>query len=235
MTRSKRTLRAAFEDPRSKLYIVTNDVLAVATIVSVLALVLETVEALAPYQAVFDTVEYATVALFTVEYIGRLVSAKSKLRYVFSFYGMIDLLAIVPSYLALANLTFLKTGRAFRIIRFLRLLRLAKLARARKPQSVYALNIQIYLTALVTALLILGTLLFVFEGGSEYARDIPSAMFWTLSVILGGIEFQQPHTAAGTAILVVTRFTSLILLGLLISIGAVITRKLLTGSEKDDV
>lgn len=228
--------RDAFENAGSRTFTLANDVLAVATVISVLAIVLETVESFSPYHSLFKVIEYTTVALFTAEYLGRLWIAKNKLRYVFSFFGLIDLLAIIPTYLSIGNLTFLKTSRALRILRFLRMIRLAKLARMRRrdaAQSVYSLNIQIYGLALLIALLVLGTLLFIFEGHQSPAQDIPSAMYWAFKIILGGIPYDQPHTTIGTGILIAARFTSMILLGLMLSLVGTMTRKILTGSEKD--
>ncbi len=228
-------LRKHLDDPKSKSFALVNDVLAIATIVSVLALVLETVPALNIYQRVFTVIEFGTVVLFSAEYLGRLYAAKSRIRYVFSFYGIIDLLAILPSFIGLANLTFLKATRALRILRFLRILRLAKLARIKKDgtDSIYVLNIQIYLTALGSALLLLGSLFYILETGHPLAASIPSAMYWVFLVILGGIPYEQPHTELGQALLIMTRFLSLILLGLLVSLTATMMRKALIGSEKD--
>lgn len=237
MKRARILLRNAFDDANSRLFSIVNDILALATLLSVIAIILETVEALAPYDLVFKAIEYGTVVLFTLEYLGRLAVAKSKPGYIFSFFGVIDLLAIIPTYLALGNLTFLKTARSLRILRFLRMLRLAKLARiGEKPggaQSLYRLNIQIYAVALTTALLVLGSLLFLFEGDKPYARDLPTSMFWAFKAVLGGLPYPQPETAAGTAVLVLARFASMILLGLMLGLVGTLTRKALIGSEKD--
>lgn len=233
--RIKTKLHKLLDDPKAKGFPIINDVLALATIVSVLALILETVESLAPYHDILKTIELVTVALFTAEYFARVYAAKSRARYIFSFYGMIDLIAILPTFIGLANLTFLKATRALRILRFLRILRLAKLARVKRDgtQSIYILNIQIYLTALVTALLVMGSLFYIIEHGHAYAKDIPSAMYWVFLIILGGIPYEQPHTTLGHIVLIATRFLSLILLGLVVSLTATMVRKALIGSEKD--
>lgn len=237
MARTQTLLRHAFDDANSRLFALVNDVLALATLLSVVAIILETVSALSAYETVFKAIEYATVALFTLEYMGRLAVAKSKAGYALSFFGIIDLLAILPTYAGLGNLTFLKTARSLRILRFLRMLRLAKLARIGDkpggPQSLYRLNIQIYAVALTTALLVLGSLLFLLEGDKPYAKDLPSSIFWAFKVVLGGLPYQQPETTAGTVVLVLARFASMILLGLMLGLVGTLTRKVLTGSEKD--
>ncbi|HYD93233.1 MAG TPA: ion transporter [Candidatus Paceibacterota bacterium] len=238
MASLRTTLRNTFENQKSPAFVITNDILALATLVSVLALVLETVAAFASYQPIFNVIEYATVALFTAEYLGRLYVAKSRFKYAFSFFGIIDLLAILPSFIGMANLTFLKTSRSLRILRFLRILRLAKLARKGKKHpsnsSIYVLNIQIYFTALLTAILIMGSLLYLTEGHHAYAKDLPSAMYWTLSVILGGLSYERPTSTIGVTLLIACRFLGLVFLGLIVSLTGTLMRKVLIGSEKDN-
>ncbi len=226
----------ALENPKARFFGITNDFLAFTTILSVLAIVLETVHSLAQYHIIFKTVEYAATALFTIEYLARLHHAQYKIKYVFSFFGIIDLLAIIPTYLGLGNFTFLKTARSLRIIRLLRIVRLSKLAKLKKKEgtsSLYTLNIQIYAITLVTAMLVLGTLLYIFEGYQTYAKDIPSSMYWVFKAIIGGMSYSQPETTGGTVVLIFVRFCSMILLGLMLSLVGTIMRKLLIGSEKD--
>jgi voltage-gated potassium channel len=212
--------------------------LAVATFVAVLIVALETLPSLASYQPYFNWAEYVLVAIFGIEYLVRIYQAPSKPKYIFSFFGLIDLIAILPSLLGFSNLTFLKAGRAVRIIRLLRMLRLAKLSKSKKkdsaPQSVYLYNIEIYVVALTIATLLLGSLFYIFEHSQAAGSSIPSGMYWSLKVILGGIAYPQPETFGGSVTMVLTRLTSLILLGLLINLAGTIMRKVLTGSEKDN-
>jgi voltage-gated potassium channel len=225
----------ALENPRSRFFGLTNDLLAFATIISVVAIVLETVAVFDPYHLVFKALEYGVTILFTVEYFARLHKAEHKVKYIFSFFGIIDLFAILPTYLGLGNFTFLKTTRTLRIVRLLRIIRLAKLTKLKKKEvsSLYTLNIEIYAITLVTAMLLLGVLFYIFEGHQAYAQDIPSAMYWVFKAIIGGIAYQQPATTGGTIVLIFARFCSMILLGLMLSLVGTILRKLLIGSEKD--
>lgn len=238
MASARKTFRDLFENEKSPSFTIANDVLALATILSVLALVLETVEGFSAYEQLFNVIEYGTVALFTAEYLGRLYAAKSKPAYIFSFFGIVDLLAILPTFIGLTNLTFLKTTRALRILRFLRILRIIKLARKGrghpKEDAVFFMNVQIYAVALVTALLILGSLLYVLEGGQSYAKDLPSAMYWVFSIILGGLSYERPVTTTGSILLITCRFLGLIFLGLIVNLTRKMMQKLLTGSTKDN-
>ncbi len=226
----------ALENPKSRCFGITNDVLALATVISVLAIVLETVTTFTPYHNIFITIEYISTLLFTLEYVARFKHATVKSRYVFSFFGLIDLFAIAPTYLGLGNFTFLKTARAFRIIRLLRIIRLTRLSNLKKKEgtsSLYMLNMQIYGITLVTAILGLGTLFYFFEGSQGYAQDIPTAMFWVFKAIIGGVSYPQPVSTGGIVVLVLARFCSMILLGLMMSLVSTLMRNLLTGSEKD--
>lgn len=238
MATLRKSVRDLLENEKSPGFALANDVLAFATLLSVLALVLETVEGFAPYHSVFKAIEYGTVALFTLEYLSRLYVAKSRLGYACSFFGVVDLLAIIPTFVGISNLTFLKTTRALRILRFLRVLRIAKLARRGKKhpsgEAVFLLNVQIYAAALLTALLVMGSLLYVMEGHQSYAKDLPSAMYWVLSIILGGLSYEKPVTTTGSVILILCRFLGLIFLGLIINLTRKFMKKVLTGSEKDD-
>jgi voltage-gated potassium channel len=157
------------------------------------------------------------------------------LAYVFSFFGIIDLVAILPSFLGLSNLTFLKSVRAVRIIRLLRILRIAKFSRARGKRastSVHKINLEIYLVTFALMVLVLGCLFYIFES-HESAKDIPSGMFWAFKAILGGIDYPQPETTGGAVTLILTRFTSMILLGMMLSLVGTMIRKVLIGSEED--
>lgn len=225
------------ENPKSRFFVLVNDILALTTLVSILAIVLETVASLAVYLPIFKTIEYTATIIFTIEYGLRFWVAPKKIRYIFSFFGLLDLIAIVPTYLGLGNLSFLKASRSLRILRLLRMIRLAKFARVKRRKdgasSLYKLNIEIYTIALCIAVLGLGTLFYIFEGSAAHAADIPAGMFWAFKVVLGGIPFVQPTTTGGLITLIAAAFTSKLLLGLLIGLLGPMLRKGLIGSEKD--
>ena len=224
-----------FDSPHHPAFRFINHILALTTLVSVAIVALETVSSLARYQPIFTALEYAAVTIFTLEYIARIKFSKKPLRYIFSFFGIIDLIAIVPSLLGLSNLTFLKAARVVRIIRLLRMIRLAKFAEIKKEtnaaSSLYTLNLTIYFAALTTATLLLGAGFYIFED--KTAASIPAGMYWALRVILGGISYPQPETTGGLITLIMARFTSMILLGMMLSLVGTIIRKALIGAEKD--
>lgn len=135
-------IERALYEPQTRSFVVVNDVLAVLTLLSVLALILQTVESLAAYRAVFTTVEFTAVGVFTLEYL-------------------------------------------------------------------------------------FGSLLYAVEGHQTEAANIPLAMLWVAKVILGGITQSVPETVWGDIVIVATRFTGLMLFGLLIYVvGDTLTRTL---------
>lgn len=241
--RKRRGFRSAldrtFNDPTYPVFESVNDALALITIVSIAALVLETVPALSVYAPFFLTIEFIAVVIFTGEYLLRLMSAPHPFRYAFSFFGIIDLLAIVPSYLGM-NFLGLKSARILRILRFLRLLRLAKLARLqtsgrKKPhdlEDLYRINIGIYCFAVVTLLLLIGTLMHLAEGPASSFTSIPFGMLWTLEVMVDSSAVIVPNSALGQSAEVFARFMSFVLLGFLIHIVGGFVNTMLLGAER---
>ncbi|MEN9920753.1 MAG: hypothetical protein RL538_646 [Candidatus Parcubacteria bacterium] len=225
-----------FDNPNNPYFVAANSVLAIMTLVSVAAIALETVTGLnEKYHLVFRGIEWLAVVLFSAEYIVRLITTKKPFRYVLSFFGIIDLVAILPSLLGMTNLTFLKSVRTVRIIRLLRMLRLAKFTRGKKKdsdsKSLQKINLEIYFLSLTLAVLVLGSLFYTFEH--HHATNIPEGMYWALKSILGGFPYPQPETLGGIITLILARFTSMILLGMMLSLIGTMLRKLLTGSETD--
>jgi voltage-gated potassium channel len=226
-------LHDAFNNPHTRRFHIVNDTLALVTIISIVALVLETVPTLASYHALFLVVEWVAVAIFTAEYVARLAISRPLWRYPTSFFGLVDLIAILPTFVGLGNFTFLKSARALRIIRLLRMARLAKMGRtaaaAEEEFGVFTFNILIYLVTLLTALLFAGTLMYVVEPTHEAFTSIPAGMWWSFKVFLGGITVATPDTALGETFYVLTRFIGLLLLGLLVGVVGNIFRQLVVG------
>ena len=225
-----------FDSPKHPAFRIVNNVLALTTLVSIAVVTLETVASLAPYHYIFTALEYIAVVIFGLEYIARIKFSEKPFRYIFSFFGIIDLVAIVPSILGLSNLTFLKAVRIVRIVRLLRMIRMAKFAEIEKKSgvtsSLYVLNLEIYFVTLLGATLILGSSFYIFETQYD-ARNIPAGMYWALRIFLGGLTYPQPETLGGTITLMVAQFTSIVLLGMMLTLVGTIIRKALIGTEQD--
>ena len=246
MKRKKKTtiqekLQRLFNDADSQYFIVVNDFFAILTLISILAITLETIEGLASYKRLFAVVEVAIALCFFFEYIGRIIATKKATKYIFSFFGVIDLIAILPTFFGIANLTFLKSARLLRLLRFLRMIRLAKILRLKKVHSdieshgqdkLFWLTVQIYTLTLFSVVLISATLIWSFEGGREVFENIPLAMLWSGKVLMGGVPQAMPQTILGEFVTIGTRFMGLLLFGLLINIAGGSIKRLLLGKER---
>jgi voltage-gated potassium channel len=161
--------------------------LLVAILLSVLAVLLESMAELRQdYGGVLRAVEWTFTGLFTIEYALRLVSVTRPGRYAFSFFGLVDLLAILPTYLALA-VPAAQSLMVIRAIRLLRVFRILKLARFLEDADllIRALTasrrkITLFLGGLVTLALIMGTLMYLIEGEEHGFTSIPRSMYWAV-------------------------------------------------------
>lgn len=159
-------------------------------ILSVTAVVLESVSTFrTSYHDVFVSTEWFFTILFTLEYLLRIYSSPRPLRYIASFYGIIDLLAILPTYLGLIfdQTTFLLTFRALRLLRMFRVFKLgryikeaATLIRALQ-QSIH--KIIVFFGAVLTLVLILGSILYLVEGEENGFTSIPQSIYWAIVTI----------------------------------------------------
>lgn len=160
-------------------------VLLVAICLSVLALMLESMpEVQAEHRRALRVVEWTLTALFTVEYVLRLLTATRPARYARSFFGVVDLLSIVPTYLSLfiGGTQVLTVVRALRLLRIFRILKLARFVReARTLGSALAASLRkivVFMGCIVTMIVILGAVMYLVEG--ENFTSMPRAMYWAV-------------------------------------------------------
>ena len=130
--------------------------------------------------------EWCFTALFTIEYLARLASVRHQMRYVRSFFGIVDLLAVLPTYLAL----FFPGLHALIDVRILRLLRIFKLtAYVTEYQvlidalSASRCKIAVFLSAVLMIVLVIGTLMYMIEGPGNGFTDIPTSIYWAISTV----------------------------------------------------
>ncbi len=166
--------RAMFTDPQSQAFGRWVGIINFWIFVSCLTLALETVEPYATEHAHwFRVVELVAVGFFTADYLSNLYLAANRIKYFFSFWGLVDLISIVPTYLMILNLTALQGGkvlRLMRVVRVLRVLKMAKMAVQNISQSIASTNpivtnLRIYFIALFSVMMISSTLMFYVEGG----------------------------------------------------------------------
>lgn len=172
---------------------------------SVIIVVLESVPSLQDrFGDFFFYAEWTITILFTLEYVLRIWSSKTPFRYVFSFWGLVDLLSILPTYLELLNFGF-HYLLAIRIFRLLRVFRIFKLVRfSREAQKLLlALNASrhkmgVFLMAVFTIMVLLGTLMYVIEGGRNGFTSIPQSIYWAIvTVTTVGFGDVVPQTVLG--------------------------------------
>ena len=142
---------------------------------SCVAIALESVEAVkADYHWELATFEWFSVVFFTLDYAFNIYTANNRLKYVTSFWGMVDLLSILPSFLMLFNFSSVRATKILRLLRVIRILRVLKLARSAMNDvsaardgktNQIAANLRIYFIALFSVLMISSTLMFYVEGG----------------------------------------------------------------------
>jgi len=184
-------------------------------IVSVTVVILESVSSLRlAYHNLFHTTEWVFTLIFSVEYLLRIYSAPRPLKYITSFYGVIDLLAILPTYLGFFfdQYTFLLTIRALRL---LRMFRVFKLARYVKEAAVLAdalrhsmHKIVVFFGAVLTLVLILGSLLYLIEGEENGFTSIPQSIYWAIVTITTvGYGDLAPATVLGKILASVAMLT----------------------------
>ncbi len=180
-------------------------ILLVAIIVSILLVMLESVESIDKrYHSFLDIGEWIITILFSIEYVLRVISIKKPFKYIFSFFGIIDLLSTIPKYLS-----FILVGSqsliAFRALRLLRVFRVLKLARyiGASNRLIVALKaskakIFVFLFFILIICIILGTVMYLVEGAENGFSNIPRSVYWAI-VTLTTVGFGDiaPQTALG--------------------------------------
>lgn len=169
----------------------TFDLLLILTIfVSVIVAIADSVPALhARHGDLFYGVEWALTLLFTAEYLLRLLIVKRPLRYARSFYGVIDILAVVPTYLGLLwpGVQFLIVLRVLRILRIFKILHMKQYVHESwiliDALSRSARKILIFVLTIVTIVTIFGAIMFLVEGGENEFTSIPMSMYWAVVTV----------------------------------------------------
>jgi voltage-gated potassium channel len=161
-----------------------------AILASVAVVVLDSVVSIhARFGPAFNTLEWGFTGLFTLEYIARLLCVRHPLRYARSVFGIIDLLAVLPTWLALfmPELHSLIDVRILRLLRIFRVLKMgAYVAEYRALGSALAASrrkILVFLSFVLMAVLVLGTLMYVVEGAANGFTSIPIAIYWAISTM----------------------------------------------------
>jgi voltage-gated potassium channel len=185
------------------------DLMLIAVIVtSVVVVILDSVQPIREqWRPVFNALEWVFTILFTLEYIARLCCVDKPLRYALSFYGVIDLLALLPTFLvALApEMAYLIDVRILRLLRVFRIFKLSRYSvEYRALVSAVAASrrkITVFVGFVMLVVLVMGTLMYVVEGPVHGFTSIPVAIYWAISTMATvGFGDLVPKTDLGRAI-----------------------------------
>lgn len=162
-------------------------ILLISIIASIVLVMLESIKSFdAKYHNFLNISEWVITILFTIEYFARIISIKKPLNYIFSFYGIIDLLSTIPKYISLlfGGIHALAALRALRLLRVFRILKLARylgasnnLSKALKASRV---KISVFLFAVIIVSIILGTIMYLIEGEDSGFTSIPTSVYWCI-------------------------------------------------------
>lgn len=185
------------------------DMLLIAAILfSILVVMLDSVQAIgARYGWQIDALEWTFTLLFTLEYVIRLACVRYPLRYALSFFGIIDLLSVLPTYLAffMPEVHALLDVRILRLIRIFRIFKLTLYVREYQvlTNAVRASSrkIMVFLSIVLMVVILMGTLMYVIEGPEQGFTSIPKAMYWAIvTMTTVGYGDLTPHTDIGKAL-----------------------------------
>lgn len=183
-----------------------------AILLSIVVLFLDSMSTVrAEIGALLYGLEWAFTLLFTLEYGVRVYCAQNRLAYIRSFYGIIDVLAVLPSYLAvfIPGASFLLMVRLLRVLRIFRILKLIRYANEANV-LLRSLNqsrrkIMVFFSCLFILVTLFGSLLYVVEGPEHGFTSIPVSMYWAVVTITTvGFGDITPQTPLGQAIASVT-------------------------------
>lgn len=182
--------------------------LLIAILASIFVVMLETVPEIGvAYASAFFVAEWIFTALFTVEYCLRLSCVERRSRYVFSFFGLVDLLALLPTYLSLL-IPGSQTFAAIRSLRLMRVFRIFKLGRYLKEADAFRdilrasrPKIVVFLTAVLILVSIVGATMHLVEGPEHGFTSVPQSMYWAIvTMTTVGYGDIAPQTVLGKAI-----------------------------------
>lgn len=174
-----------------------------AVILSVVTVLFESVgQVRAEHGTFLRALEWGFTAFFTVEYVLRLAAVRQPLRYATSFFGVVDLLAVLPTYLSLLvpGAQALLVVRIVRLLRVFRILKLATFLREadvlRRALGASRPKIIVFLVAVLSLVVVMGTIMYLVEHGNPGFGNIPRSIYWAIVTVttvgFGDITPQSP-------------------------------------------
>jgi voltage-gated potassium channel len=182
--------------------------LLIVILASIVVVMLETVASIElHYGLALFVAEWIFTVLFTIEYVLRIVAVDRPKSYIFSFFGVVDLLAILPTYLSLL-VPGSQSLMAIRSFRLIRVFRIFKLGRYLKEASTFRQilidsrpKIVVFVTAVLVTVVFVGAAMHLIEGPENGFTSVPQAMYWAVvTMTTVGYGDIAPHTVLGKVI-----------------------------------
>ena len=182
--------------------------LILAIILSIIAVMFESVaEIRNEHGQLLNVIEWIFTILFTIEYGLRIVSLGQPWRYIRSFYGLVDLIAILPTYISMfvPGSQYLMVIRVLRLLRIFRVLKLAQYLNEAeyllKAMRASTRKISVFLFAILTLVLIFGSLMYIIEGDESGFTSIGVSCYWAITTLTTvGYGDLSPQSPLGRAV-----------------------------------
>jgi voltage-gated potassium channel len=172
-------------------------------LLSVILIMMETVQGInQKYHTQLIICEWIITVFFTIEYVLRIISIQKPIRYIFSFYGIIDLMAVLPMYLSIffPGASVLSIIRALRFFRLFKILHIPQIShqsiQLREAIEASKEKILVFIYFVLISTIIIGSIMYLVEGKESGFTSIPMSIYWTIvtltTVGYGDISPQTP-------------------------------------------
>lgn len=213
-------------------------VLLVLILLSIVFVSLESVKSIAQkYGTLLLYLEWAVTIFFTLEYIVRIYIVKNKFSYILSYYGLIDLLSVLPTYIGIffTGAQGLIVIRALRLLRVFRILKLSRYVQDSKlitaALRASRSKISVFLYAVILLVIIIGTVMYLVEGEEAGFGSIPEGIYWAIVTLTTvGYGDIAPATALGRFI---ASFVMVLGYGIIAVPTGIVTAEFAKGSKQN--